>query len=316
MLMSSTATSGLSFPAISTASRPFTASAHTCHPGRDSSSVRSPARTTGWSSATRMRSCMEHLSFQRKCGPHSGSRLARFDLQSPSQLRHPFAHANDSDAESSARFVELLARSLGNAAPLIAYLQHDPGRLSVQANASRAAAGMPLNVGQAFLDDPEEGRLSFLGQPAKSGRNSHLHPDAAPLAESLSVFLYCGGQSQLIEQRRMQQVRECADLAGHVLEHVAGVAQYLMASVVERRTALRHLGEAQIDRQHALRQAVVEVASPPAPLFVLKLELACGKLPQRLLRFLLIGDVGERHDNRRELAIGGELGHCVSEHPK
>src|SRR5271155_211358 len=155
MLMSSTATSGLSFPAFSTASRPFSASAHTYQPRRDSSNVRSPARTTGWSSATSMRSCMKHLGFQRKCGTHSGSRPARFDLQSPAKLRHSFAHAHDSHAEPGARFVQSLARCLRHAEPLIAHLQYHLILASIQPNASGATAGMPLDVGETLLDDAE-----------------------------------------------------------------------------------------------------------------------------------------------------------------
>src|SRR5215469_4089765 len=165
-------TSGLNFTALSTASRPSPASAHTCQPLRDSSKVRSPARTTAWSSAIRSRrfvmDFLQGWSGQADARTHGCAVGIRFDVQIPAELCHALAHAGNSDAEARGVASEFSVPRSAHAAAVISNLQDRRIHVFLKRYLREFAAGMPLDIQQAFLRNAEEGRFDDLRQPPET----------------------------------------------------------------------------------------------------------------------------------------------------
>src|SRR4030088_2751054 len=104
----------------------------------------------------RMRTGIGDLGSQRNGNPHGGPQRAGFYLEFSPKLRHSFAHAKDTDAQTGSRAVPPLDGVLAHPTASIADVEVDAGGITSQVNLGRFSAGMPLNVGQAFLHDTEE----------------------------------------------------------------------------------------------------------------------------------------------------------------
>src|SRR5215475_11592840 len=222
--MSSTATSGLKSRAFSTASRPFAASAQTFQPFRDSSRVRSPVLTTSWSSATRMRrGGIGSPKRYRNCSLNRCAGGAGNYLQCSTELGHAFSHPQDSHTQTRSPFpaIILIGWIASNSTTRITHLKLNLPVLASQANQARQTARMPLNVGEALLNDSKERRFGILGDSSEIGLNLQVQFNAAALAESVCIFLDCGNQAEFVQHRRMQQIREGTNLARHFSEHTA-----------------------------------------------------------------------------------------------
>lgn len=131
---------------------------------------------------------------------------------------------------------------------------------------------MALDVGEAFLNDAEESSFNGLRQASKIGEQIELSVDATALAEAESVFLESRDEAEFIEERRMQEKRECADFARHLAHESAGFEEGFFGGVIQGLDGLANLGEAEIDGENGLREAIVEFAADAAAFFVLELE--------------------------------------------
>jgi hypothetical protein len=76
------------------------------------------------------------------------------DLQGSPDLPDPFPHSLQSDSGALARKKSLLDLRIDSAA-LVGHLQLDFSRQSREAHTRSGAAGMAVNVSQAFLHDSE-----------------------------------------------------------------------------------------------------------------------------------------------------------------
>ena len=175
---------------------------------------------------------------------------------------------------------------------------------------------MALNVGEAFLHDAEECDFDGLRQAAEVLGKDEFGFNAAAFTEAVNIFLEGGDQAKFIEQRRMQQVGEGANLAGHLLEEDAGFFQGAFGGFTERSSRLADLSEAQVDRQNGLRHAIVEFAADAAALFVLEFEQLHGEVTDGLLGVLHLTDIGEGRNDAEDGAVGIELRDGIAENPE
>ncbi len=101
----------------------------------------------------------------------------------------------------------------GQPAALVRDLEPDGLGLEHQPHPCARAHGMPMDVGQALLDDAEQRGLGLGRQAADVGGHVELDLDAAALGEALDVAAERARQAHLVQQRRVEQVRERAQLA-------------------------------------------------------------------------------------------------------
>src|SRR5258705_1220017 len=102
----------------------------------------------------------------------------------------------------------------------------------------------------------------------------------------------------------MQEVREGANFAGHLLEKFAGFFERAVRGFVERLCGLAALREAEVDGENCLGHAVVKLAADAAALFVLEFQKFGGELVDGALGILYVREVGERGDYPEEGAVG------------
>src|SRR5271166_4296095 len=102
--------------------------------------------------------------------------------------------------------------------------------------------------------------------------------DAAALAEAADVFLESGDEAKIVEERRVKEIREGADFAGHLLGELASFFEAARGGTVRGVEGLPDLGEAEVDGENGLREAIVKLAADAAALFILEREELSGEL--------------------------------------
>src|SRR5688572_24694862 len=176
MRMSIKTTAGRKRAAFSTASSPLLASATTSMSGSPESSMRKPARTIDWSSATRTRtvigfercSCVLPVKGEARaedeapvgCGPRV--HLAAVDL-------HPFADADEAVAETVGR---------RGARAVVDDFELDLVGAITDDHVGVAGVRVLERVGQALLHDPIRRQLDRARE--REGVTVHVQPDRKP----------------------------------------------------------------------------------------------------------------------------------------
>src|SRR5271170_7841792 len=82
-------------------------------------------------------------------------------------LRHALAHPGDTNPEARLAGLFCSIRGYEHAAAVIGDFERDLQRVLPQGNAGGIASGVALDVGQAFLNDAEEGSFDNLWQAWK-----------------------------------------------------------------------------------------------------------------------------------------------------
>src|SRR5208337_4952609 len=139
----------------------------------------------------------------RDGSPNGGAGGAGFNVEAAAELGHAFAHAGNAHAEErdvGPRWV--IGRELHSVA-IVSDLQGHLGKIFAKTDGGGVAAGMALNVGEALLNDAEQGDFDGLRQAAEVLRKDEFGFDAATFAEAADIFLESGDKAELIEQRRM-----------------------------------------------------------------------------------------------------------------
>ena len=174
---------------------------------------------------------------------------------------------------------------------------------------------MALNIGESFLDDAEESGFDGLRQAIESGQDEKLGIDAAAVGETLRVFLEGGDEAEIIEERRVEEVRESTDFAGDLLREVAGFFEGAKGGFVAGADGLTSLGEAKVDSENGLREAVVEFAAKAAAFFVLELEEMGSKAMDSAFSVFHLSDVRKSADDASDIAAGVQLGDDIAKNP-
>jgi len=252
----------------------------------------------------------------RDSSANGGAGRAGFNSEAAAELGHAFAHAGNTHAEARDIGLGWAIGGKLHAATVIGDLQGDLGRIFAETDGGGAAAGMALNVGEAFLNDAEEGDFDGLRQAAEVFGKDKFGFNAAALAETADIFLESGNQAKFIEQRRMEKVGEGANFARHLLEEDAGFFEGVFGGFAEGGRRLADLGEAQVHGQNGLRHAIVEFAADAAALFVLQFEQLHGELTDGLLGVFHLCDIGEGRNDAEDGAIRIKLRNGIAEDPK
>ena len=77
---------------------------------------------------------------------------------------------------------------------------------------------MAMNVGEAFLDNAEQGQLTVAIQTLDRGRKIERYLNPTPFGEPFDVVRKCGLKANIIEQGRIQEVRHGANVLGHLYD--------------------------------------------------------------------------------------------------
>jgi len=163
-------------------------------------------------------------------------------------------------------------------------------RLS-QRDAHRARAGVTGDVVQRLLPHAEQAERGVPPQTGRHGGEVHRHRGGSRVAEPLARGPERLDEAELLENRRVQLVREGVDVLAQAREPLAHRAQLLRL----RRVRRRELGAADVDRQHGepLRHVVVELAREQRALVLVGPDQALGEVAQLVLGPLALGDVAE-----------------------
>src|SRR5690242_7176306 len=81
-----------------------------------------------------------------------------------------------------------------------------------EGNPSHVATGVALDVGERLLSNAEKAHFQFGGKTAECIGQVEVYADTAALRETRGVPAQRGGQSELIEQRRVQEIGYGTDL--------------------------------------------------------------------------------------------------------
>src|ERR1700730_9245820 len=112
---------------------------------------------------------------------HSCSLFIAIDLETSSELLHPFAHPADSNSASSvSRLHQRLARTT---LPSIAHRQLEPAPFAVQRNLCNGTSRMAEHVRQPFLHNAEDRNLHLVATPSKIWTHIQHHANPAALCE-------------------------------------------------------------------------------------------------------------------------------------
>jgi hypothetical protein len=76
---------------------------------------------------------------------------------------------------------------------------------------------MTMDIRQGLLHQPKNGRLQIARQPIEMVRELQLHRDLAAFRKSLDVHPKSGSKSSFIEQGRVKEIGNRADILGHVV---------------------------------------------------------------------------------------------------
>src|SRR5438874_5291187 len=77
---------------------------------------------------------------------------------------------------------------------------------------------MAMNIGEAFLYHAEKRGFQIPRQPIKIVGHLEINSDAAASRKALYIPAESGSEASFIEQRRMKQIGNGADVRSHVLD--------------------------------------------------------------------------------------------------
>src|SRR5258706_11090584 len=199
------------------------------------------------------------------------------------------------DAQSY-RFLQGRALLDRRAAPFVGYLDDGEAPIAPQADVRRIAAGMPVDVGETLLDDGEQRQLNVSRQPAEIHRDEQVGLNAAPLDESGDVPVGGGDEPLLVQQGRVEKVRQRPYLRDRMLGELAGLPEQRQERGVPGVGGLLGPREREADGGQVLRRLVVKLARNPAPLRFLRPDQTAGEEAQRASGALGLGDVQVHHE--------------------
>src|SRR5215472_7414138 len=136
------------------------------------------------------RGVMRSLGYQWDCSVNRGSRRTGFNFQGSSQLCHSLAHSENADTQAgSLGNSEAVFPGFGGHSPaLVPYLKLHAALTVQQANRSRRASRMLLDIREAFLNNPEKCSLHLLRHPRKVRLDINPQGDPASFTESMCIL--------------------------------------------------------------------------------------------------------------------------------
>ena len=111
------------------------------------------------------------------------------------KLTDSFADAQETHTEPTRFFIRIGSHAL----PLIADLQLDNTVLPAQHDFGHSASGMSMHIQEALLRHPKQCRFDIVPQSSQIFIDTDRYPQAAALAETLSVVYQRGTESNFIK---------------------------------------------------------------------------------------------------------------------
>src|SRR5579864_8752746 len=143
---------------------------------------------------------------------HLGSLRSGFYVELPAQLPHPLAHSGDAHPG------ELLGAILRlQPATLVGHFQRDVAVVAKQPHLSHFASRMAVHVGEAFLQHAKDRQFDEIWQLGDVGRHFQIDLYSAALRKTGQVPGNYRLQSNFVQQRWVQQVRDHTNLAHRTL---------------------------------------------------------------------------------------------------
>src|SRR6267143_388026 len=204
-----------------------------------------------------------NLFANRQNGSHRRALGRRTDLELPAELSNAFAHPRN--AHTHHRICAVLG---SNSAPAIAYFQYDVGIFRKYLHAGDLASRVPVNVRQAFLQNAKYREFHLVRKFGNICRHIQIDLNAAAFRKTVQVPRHYGLQPNFIEQWRMQQMRDHANLAHGSLQKSDRLGQRRSLKGREHRIGRLDHFQIHLDRREILALAVVQLAAKPSPLFL------------------------------------------------
>ena len=154
---------------------------------------------------------------------NGGALRAGIDLHVTVELEDALLHAAQPNA--GAPGVEIGEFFLGDAVAIVLNFEGDLGGIAINTDASGLAAGVPVNIGEGFLDNAEDDQLHIGSKPSEVIRNGEIDFEEAAIHEAHDVPAKSAGEAAFFEQRRMEQVRSGPNLLAQLTDEVGSLLQ-------------------------------------------------------------------------------------------
>ena len=135
-------------------------------------------------------------------------------------LTHP--RETDPAAVAFAKAPQSLGR---NTVAIILHQQDRDIVLATEVDDHALRGGMAVDVGERFLENAKESDLRIPMKPVDKIIDVELNLETAPLRKTFHVPAQRGSQGKLIEQRRMQDIGEGANVVVYLLREIGGLNQ-------------------------------------------------------------------------------------------
>ena len=139
-------------------------------------------------------------------------------------------------------------------------------------NRGGRTARMTMNVGQTLLYHTKYRGLEFWREPPQILRNFQSHRNLAPLGKSLDKPTNGRRKTSLVKQRRMQQVRDGAQLLRQLLNQMQAFGAGTSCAMVKIRTIALNGSQIHVQRHQHLAGTVVQFTGNATAFFVLQLQ--------------------------------------------
>jgi hypothetical protein len=107
---------------------------------------------------------------------------------------------------------------IGYALAVVLYVQPDMGGLERDSDISFGTVRVTMDVGQGFLKGAEESDFHIAMEPTDIGRQIEMDVNPASLGESFDEPASCGGETGLVEQGRMKEMRDSTSLSDAAID--------------------------------------------------------------------------------------------------
>jgi len=204
---------------------------------------------------------------------------AGVDVDLAVELEDAFAHAAETYA--AALGLELHQFFGGDALAFVVDFENNAIDFMTEANGGAFAAGMAMHVGEAFLDDAENGQLGLAREAAEIIGDIDRNIEAAAFVEAASVPGDGFAEAAFVEKRRMEKIRGGANFLAKFSNEFGAVFGFAGENGIDLAGEADDAGEVHAQSSEILAGAVVEFAGDVAAFFVLHLHESLGKLAKQ-----------------------------------
>ena len=142
---------------------------------------------------------------------------------------------------------------------------------------------MAMHIGKALLHYAKEAQLQLSRKPAHLFGHIEANFDPAALAKPRHVPGKNTGQTELLEQWRMEKVRDCADLGERLIDEFRAFLEVGSSAGIDGLEMLPCKREVQFGHGKQLARAIVQIAPELTPLFIPQIQEMTGDNSQLLL---------------------------------